>query len=737
MKFRSGFWLLRPEYEATYAVELFSAETVGNEIHALAASQHIAGRGATLSPALFVRLFSPMEGVIGVEITHFAGQVKNAPQLPLADEPPAVRIQEDESGVSLTSGALTARINKAANGWGIDFVEDANLLTATGYRGMAHMRNRNTKQGFVVEQLKLSVGEHIYGLGERFTPFVKNGQVVDMWNADGGTCTELAYKNVPFYLSSRGYGVYVDSASDVSYEVGSEQVERVQFSIEDERLRYFVIAGPTPKEALSRYTRLTGRPALPPPWSFGLWLSTSFTTNYDEATTTSFINGMRERDIPLDVFHFDCFWMRPYRWCDFTWDAAVFPDPEGMLRRYHKMGLKICVWINPYIGQQSTLFKEAMEAGYLIRRTDGSVWQTDLWQAGMGVVDFTNPDAARWYQDKLRQLVHMGVDCFKTDFGERIPVRDIVFHNGLDPVAMHNYYTQLYNAAVFELLEQEKGKGNAVLFARSATAGGQQYPAHWGGDNAGTYESMAETLRGGLSLAASGFAFWSHDISGFEQTAPAHVYKRWCAFGLLSSHSRLHGSQSYRVPWLFDEESVSVLRFFAKLKCRLMPYLFRMAVIAHEEGIPIMRPMFLAFPGDPACETLDRQYMLGDSLLVAPVFSESGEVTYYLPHGTWTHLLDGRVQEGGQWMKEVYDFHSLPLWVKENTVLPWGGTDHTAAYDYTAGLTLRAYQVSKPVTVNIPAQDGTTALSVTVGLKGGALTCDPPGEYLLVNMGGE
>ncbi len=734
MKFRSGYWLLRPEFEATYAAELFSWETTGREIHALAASQHIAARGATLSAALFVRLFSPMEGVIGVEITHFEGQVKRSPHLPIALEEPNVTIGEDNESVWLTSGRLTARLNKSANGWGIEFLDNGTLLTATGYRGMAHMRDRNTKQGFVVEQLKLSVGEQIYGLGERFTPFVKNGQAVDMWMADGGTCTELAYKNVPFYLSSRGYGVYVDSASDVSFEVGSEHVERVQFSIEDERLRYFVVAGPAPMHAISRYTRLTGRPALPPAWSFGLWLSTSFTTNYDEATTTSFINGMRERDIPLDVFHFDCFWMRPYRWCDFTWDADVFPDPEGMLKRYHDMGLHICVWINPYIGQRSALFKEAMDQGFLIKRTDGSVWQSDLWQAGMGVVDFTNPRATAWYQDKLRALVKMGVDCFKTDFGERIPVKDIVFHNGLDPVGMHNYYTQLYNQAVFDLLEEEKGKGNAVLFARSATAGGQQFPAHWSGDNAGTYESMAETLRGGLSLAASGFAFWSHDISGFEQTAPAHVYKRWCAFGLLSSHSRLHGSQSYRVPWLFDEESVSVLRKFTKLKCRLMPYLYQQAVIAHKQGIPVMRPMFIAFPGDPACEMLDRQYMLGGNLMVAPVFSESGEVTYYLPHGTWTHLLDGRVQEGGRWMRETYDFHSLPLWVKENTVLPWGAREDTAAYDYAEGVELRAYHVTTPVDVVIPAPDGSAALTVTVQRKDGQLICNLPVGCTLTGM---
>ena len=245
--------------------------------------------------------------------------------------------------------------------------------------------------------------------------------------------------------------------------------------------------------------------------------------------------------------------MKAFHWCDFEWDSDVFPDPEAMLKRLKARGLHICVWINPYIAQQSALFDEAVERGYLLKRPNGDVWQWDRWQSGLGVVDFTNPDARRWYGDKLRGLVDMGVDCFKTDFGERIPT-DVVHFDGSDPLKMHNYYPYIYNKTVFEILEEELGKGEAVVFARSATSGCQQFPVHWGGDNASTFESMAETLRGGLSLSLSGFGFWSHDIGGFEGTPPAAVYKRWCAFGLLSSHSRLHGNPTYRVPWLFDEE---------------------------------------------------------------------------------------------------------------------------------------------------------------------------------------
>lgn len=284
-----------------------------------------------------------------------------------------------------------------------------------------------------------------------------------------------------FYITNKGYGVLVDNEGDAAYEIASEKVERVQFSVEGERLDYYVINGHTPKGTIQKYTELTGKPALPPAWSFGVWLTISFTTNYDEETTSSFINGMADRDIPLHVFHFDCYWMEAYEWCNFVWDPKTFPDPKGMLKRYHDRGLKICVWINPYIGQKSPLFQEGMKQGYLVKKTNGDVWQTDLWQAGMGLVDFTNPEAVKWYTGMLKSLLDMGVDCFKTDFGERIPVKDIAYYDGSDPVKMHNYYTFLYNQAVFRLLEQERGEGEAVLFARSATVGGQQFPAHWGG----------------------------------------------------------------------------------------------------------------------------------------------------------------------------------------------------------------------------------------------------------------
>lgn len=692
MKFTDGFWLVREGYQIQNPTDIRDIVQKGDSITVHAATKHILTKGDTLNGTLLKATYSsPMPNVIKVTLNHHKGKVNHGPAFEIYNQDTEVSIHKDEQGAVLQSGKLSVHVDKT-NGWDIQFLYDGKRITGSGSRAAGYITGPN-KEAYFREQLDLGVGEYIYGLGERFTPFVKNGQVVDIWNEDGGTSSEQAYKNIPFYLSNKGYGVFVNHPERVSYEVASENVSKVQFSVEGETLEYFIIGGDNPKDVLNNYTALTGKPALPPAWTFGLWLTTSFTTDYDEATVNHFVDGMAERDLPLSVFHFDCFWMKEYQWSDFVWDEEMFPDPEGMIRRLKDKGLKICAWINPYIAEKSYLFDEGMENGYLVKTADGSVWQWDLWQAGMGLVDFTNPDAVEWYKSKLSVLIDQGVDSFKTDFGERIPT-DVVYYDGSDPVKMHNYYTQMYNKAVFELLEEKLGKNEAALFARSATAGGQQFPVHWGGDCSATYESMAESLRGGLSLGLSGFGFWSHDISGFENTAPADVYKRWVQFGLLSSHSRLHGSTSYRVPWLFDDESVDVVRDFTKLKISLMPYLFHAAKDSTVQGIPMMRAMMLEFPHDPATFGLDTQYMLGDSILVAPVFNKEGDVSYYLPEGTWTNFLTGEKVAGGRFIQENHSFRTLPMMIKPNSLIAVGAVNDVIEYDYADGVTLHLFELA-------------------------------------------
>ncbi|MGW6908242.1 alpha-xylosidase [Streptomyces sp. NPDC054940] len=706
MKFTDGYWLMRPGCTARYATEVADVRADDHRMTLYAPVKHVTRRGQTLnSPLLTVECWSPAEGVIGVRTTHHAGSVRRGPEFALpgagAD---AGKVRRDGAVLELSSGELSLRVD-TEQPWRMEFTAGGRVLTSVGPRGTGFVTDAEGRH-HMVGQLSLGVGELVYGLGERFTPFIKNGQVVDIWQADGGTSSEQAYKNIPFHLTNRGYGVFVNHPGKVAYEVGSEAVGQVQFSVEDQSLEYFVVHGPTPKQVLDRYTGLTGRPALPPAWALGLWLTTSFTTDYDEATVGRFIDGMAERGISLSVFHFDCFWMRAYQWCDFDWDAETFPDPAGMLARLKERGLRVSAWINPYIAQKSELFEEAMRAGHLVRRADGSVWQWDLWQPGMALVDFTSPAARDWYTGKLRALLAQGVDCFKTDFGERVPT-DVVWHDGSDPERMHNYYTHLYNQAVFDLLREERGEGEALLFARSATAGGQQYPVHWGGDCDSTFGAMAESLRGGLSLGLSGFGFWSHDIGGFEGTPTPAVFKRWVQFGLLSSHSRLHGSKSYRVPWDYGEEAVEVTREFTLLKHRLAPYLQRAAQQAHTTGVPVMRAMVLEFPDDPTAAVLDRQYMLGDDLLVAPVFTDDGTVEYYVPEGTWTNILTGTQVTGPRWVREQHGFHTLPLLARPDSVIPFAADDQhpVSAWADDVELRIHAFADGARRTVVIPRTD--------------------------------
>ena len=735
MKFSNGCWINKEGVGVFSPAEVYYTRKNDEEITICAPASKITTRGDTLGGIILtIKVSAPYPNTLRIRTYHHMGQLDRTPHFELAAESKGLMdFSENDEEIIIKNGSLSFHMKKD-NGERY-FMRDDCILTKSGAKDLAYVKtdwkgfayDKGPDDAYMREQLSVDVEELIYGIGERFGAFVKNGQSIDMWNADGGTSTEQSYKNIPFYISNKGYGVFVNHPERVSYEVASEMVTKVGFSVEGEYLDYMLIDGPSMKEVLMHYTDITGKPALPAPWTFGLWLSTSFTTNYDENTVNSFVDGMRDRDIPLKTFHFDCFWMKEFSWCDFRWDPDVFPDPKGMLRRYHEKGLKICAWINPYIGQDSILFEEGKQGGYFIKRANGDVWQWDMWQPGMAIVDFTNPDAVKWYQGKLAELMDMGVDVFKTDFGERIPT-DCVYFDGSDPKKMHNFYTYLYNKAVYEIIVEKKGKKDALLFARSATAGGQKFPVHWGGDCWSDYVSMEESLRGGLSFTSSGFGFWAHDIGGFESTSTADVYKRWCAFGAFSSHTRLHGSSSYRVPWNYDEEACDVLRYFIRLKLTLMPYIYRNAIETSQTGVPFMRSMALEYTSDKNCAYLATQYFFGDSILVAPVFNEESIAEYYLPEGTWTHLMSGEVKTGGKWYKEKIGYCDIPAYVREGSIIPIGAVDDDPEYDYADGVTYRIYALTDGLkeTGSIEAlRDGDT---VSVSVKAGK-----PAKIMLVN----
>ena len=751
MIFGNGCWLQKEGCSCFSPQEIYFEKIEETKVTLCLPTQHIVKRGDTLGGInLTMVITSPAPEVLRVRTYHHMGAMKKSPEFELEqNEELPLTVEENEDLLVVQSGNLRLEMNKKQ--WSMTYKRGEEVITKSSAKDLACMKTNwkgdyydkgDVVDTYMRQQLSLGVGELLYGTGERFTAFVKNGQSIDIWNEDGGTSTYQSYKNIPFYISNKGYGVLVNHPEKVSFEMATEMVTKAAFSVEGGYLDYYLFNGPTMKEVLMRYTDLTGKPSLPAPWTFGLWLSTSFTTNYDEETVMSFINGMLDRGIPLRTFHFDCFWMKEFHWTDFEWDSRVFPDPEGMLKRIKEKGLNICVWINSYIGQEAKIFAEGVEKGYFVKRTNGDVWQWDMWQPGMALVDFTNPEACAWYKKHLAKLLDIGVDCFKTDFGERIPTEDVVYFDGSDPKKMHNYYTYLYNKCVYDLLEEKRGKGEAILFARSATVGGQKFPVHWGGDCWSDYESMEESLRGGLSLLMSGFGYWAHDIGGFEHTSTADVYKRWVAFGLLSSHSRLHGSTSYRVPWVYDEEAVDVVRFFTRLKARLMPYLYETAIYTNRTGVPTMRSMVMEYTEDRTCGYVDKQYMLGDSLLVAPIFREDSIAEYYLPEGTWTNFFTGETKQGGRWVKEEHGYLSIPLMVKQGSIVALGAQDDKPDYDYADGAELRVYELEddKRVTKAVCAMDQSVDLEITALKKDGNIVFDvqatKPYTIRLVNVTG-
>lgn len=702
MKFTEGMWWNKSGVTIDWMSHVERLQIDDDKVDLLLTVPQIT-RGNTLNTStLTASIRSPLEGVTAVNFTRWVGEEDLGPHFPLFELKASSKVNHTKrKSLTHSTGPLETTVNTAANKLAITYSQGSKKLTGHSFRSIGTVFSKNTAkydpsdslyaetQNYILLELDVSVGEKIYGLGERFGPFVKNGQTVDIWNEDGGTSSELTYKNVPFYISSRGYGVFINNPGKVMLEIQSERTTRVNIALQGESLEYMIIAGPSPKDILNRYTALTGRPGLPPAWSYGLWLTTSFTTSYSEETVTGFLDGFKKRSIPLNVFHFDCFWMKSFQWCDFEFDSDNFPDAKGYLARLKDRGFKLCVWINPYIGQASPLFAEGKKNGYFIMRADTprpTVWQWNMWQAGMAVVDFTNLAAVEWYSSHLRRLMDMGIDSFKTDFGERIPFNPekVKYHDGSDSVRMHNFYAYLYNKTVYEAMSSH-GK-DPCLFARSATAGSQQFPVHWGGDCESTFEAMAETLRGGLSLGLSGFAFWAHDIGGFEGLPDPALYKRWVQFGLLGSHSRLHGSSSYRVPWIYDEEHFpgedqacsTVLRESVERKFTLLPYLLRAALEGHQSGTPVMRAMLVEFGNtDQNVWSIDTQYMLGDSLLVAPVFSKEGEVSFYVPYSDgssgakWRSYFDRtKTYEEGRWYTEMHGFDTLPLLVRPGAVLP-------------------------------------------------------------------
>ncbi|MEV6157859.1 TIM-barrel domain-containing protein [Nonomuraea sp. NPDC052129] len=587
------------------------------------------------------------------------------------------RVETWPGGLTIDAGSLRAEIT--LDPWRLRFTDAAGATLVEQDRGHTDISGRlrtlpfgrSHADGVTVayhESFAAPADEAFTGFGESFTPLDKRGQRPVMWNFDAfGAESQRAYKNVPFYQSSRGYGIVVDSGAPTEFDVCQSTHSVVQIVVPDDLIDYYVIAGPTPPEILDRYDRLTCRPALPPKWAFGTWISSGFFVDSQERVMTR-ARKIRERGIPCDVLHLDTYWQTDGHWSDLRWDEARFPDPAGMLAELDGMGFKVCLWMNPYISHLSPAFPQAAEAGYFLKNQEGEAYVADCWHGSYpacGIVDFTNPAAVEWFQGLLRPLLQQGAQAFKTDFAEGVP-HDATAFNGMTGTDLHNVYTLLFNDAVAEVTREVKGHG--LVWARSSFLGGQRHSAQWSGDTFTSYPAMGSTLRGGLAHGLSGVPFWSHDAGGFTGRPADDLYVRWTQFGALSPLLRLHGTTS-REPWEFPEveaEAVAALR----LRYRLMPYLYSAAVDAARTGAPMMRALCVDHPGDPVAWRADLEYLLGRDLLVAPMTTPDGTRQVYLPEGRWVDYWTGELMEGGRYRAVSAPLERIPLFVRYGALIP-------------------------------------------------------------------
>ena len=540
--------------------------------------------------------------------------------------------------------------------------------------------------GAVTIAFHLEPDEALFGLGEKFLPLNRHGQRITAWTQDAfGSTSERSHKNIPLLISTRGYGLFLDTGARIIWDLGVASCQSCTVTVEAPSLRMYLIPGRDPAEILKRYASLTGCAPVPPPWTFGLWVSSGGTYR-DQPAMEALIDGLEKHGIPADVVHIDPWWMTWRKYCDFTWDATSFPDLPGLIARMREKGLRLCLWEHPYISVESELFAFGKDHGYFLLRPDGDVYVIDYglslaprpdgivreatpensWNARVAIIDMTNADAVRWFQDLHRPVFKAGAEVFKTDFGEDIPA-DAVFANGETGRTMHNLYPLLYNEAVSEVTRQERGHG--VVWGRAAIGGSQRTPVCWSGDPAADFDSLACTVRGGLSMGLSGVPFWSNDIGGYRGTPSPDLYVRWAQFGLFCSHSRMHGD-SPREPWVFDDEALRIVRQYVLLRYRLFPYLYSAAIEASRTAMPVMRALPLLWPDDPHAHVYDQQYMLGPSLMVAPVVHPSGKKIVYLPEGTWIDFWTGEIIRGPEVLRLQVPLSTLPMYVRVGAVIP-------------------------------------------------------------------
>ncbi|WP_372772594.1 alpha-xylosidase [Mangrovibacterium sp.] len=511
------------------------------------------------------------------------------------------------------------------------------------------------------------------GTGERFTKMDLVGQTFQLKNQDGqGVNNRRTYKNVPFLLSSRKYGVFMHTTAHSKFSVADHSSRSVQLLSEEPSLDVFFIGGDSPEEILYNYRCLTGFPTMLPLWSFGTWMSRM--TYFSEDEVNEICDRMRKEDFPCDVIHLDTGWFVTDWLCEWKFNPERFPDPVRFVKNLRQNGYKVSLWQMPYIAAAAEQHDEALANKYMcvLEQTEKQGGSNFSALDYAGTIDFTYPKAVEWYKGLLRELLEMGVVCIKTDFGEDIHMQ--ARYHGMEAEKLNNLYALLYQKAAYEITQQVTGDG--IVWARAGWAGCQRYPLHWGGDSACSWDGLAGSLKGGLHLGLSGFGYWSHDVPGFHSVpdfmnsvVPDDLYVRWTQFGVFSSHLRYHGT-SKREPYEFPNIA-GIVRKWLKLRYALIPYLVQQSELTTQSGYPILRSLVFHHPDDQMCWHIDNQYYFGDHFLVAPVMNSENKRDVYLPEGEWINFFTGDQVPGGRWLKEFEcPLDEMPVWVKAGSEIP-------------------------------------------------------------------
>jgi len=528
---------------------------------------------------------------------------------------------------------------------------------------LGFIKDKKYKHPFGVESFVVYPGEAIYGLGEQFGPLDKIGQTIGLWHCEGtGNTAGRIYKSIPFFMSTRGYGVFINESRPITLWVGSREYCKNQIAIEGNLVDYFFFSGSF-KDILNNYTELTGKANVPPKFSFGVWMSRCSYSCQEEVLEVA--RRLRDMEFPCDVIHID-FWHDEDWRCDWQFGKEKFPDPATMFEELRESGFRASLWQTPYVLDETKVYKEAKRKKVVAKNRGPFIFAGKY---AAHPIDFSNPEAVAWYQGKLKNLFDLGATVIKLDFGEGIePPAQFKEYTGRQ---MHNLYPLLYNKAGFEITEQTLGEG--IVWARSAYAGSQRYPVHWSGDSSATFENLACSLRGGLSLGLSGFTFWSTDTGGFVGTPSDDLYIRWTQLSVFQSHIRFHGCPPrYREPWNYEPKTQEIVRKYLNLRYQLIPYLYTEAQMGSQEGLPMLCPLVVEFQTDPNVANIEDQFMCGRNLLIAPIVTKNNTRNIYLPEETWYDYWTGEQLTGPRWVTRTCSLEFIPVFVRTGSILPLG-----------------------------------------------------------------